>query len=120
MKKIMLLLVFVFVSTLVDAQDTYKKELSKQGDLTAVAIYDDNGVLTQEGFYNEEGTLQGTWTSYDVEGNKTAVAHYDNNKKVGTWYFYANDELKEVTYTDNKIAKVVTWKDNEQQIVSSY
>ena len=113
-------LVFVFATTALVAQNNYKKELSKQGNLTAVAIYDDNGFLTQEGFYNENGTLQGTWTSYDIDGNKTAVAHYNNGKKVGTWLFYVGDELNEVTYTDSKIAKVVTWKNQEQQLVSNY
>lgn len=119
MKKIVLLLVFVFSTSLIVAQETTKKDLVKKGNLIATTIYHSNNVVAQQGFYNKLGKLQGTWISYDTNGNKTAVAQYDNGEKVGTWYFYNGDVLREVKYTENKIAQVTTWKESETQVVSN-
>ena len=87
MKKIVLLLVFVFSTSLFVAQETTKKELVKKGDLVAATLYHSNNAIAQEGFYNKLGKLQGTWTSYDADGNKTAIAQYDNGKKSGYLVF---------------------------------
>ncbi len=120
MKKIVFLLVFVFTTTLLFAQEAIKKELVKKGNLIEAAIYHDNDVLAQEGFYTLDGKLQGLWTSYDTNGKKTAVANYNKGEKVGTWYFYQGDVLHEVNYDNNSIAKVTTWKESETQVVSNF
>ena len=118
MKKFLFTSVLLFSAMIIFAQNT--KDLIKSGDFVKATMYYENGVKSQEGFYNKEGKLQGTWTSYNEQGNKTAVAQYNNGEKVGTWYFYEGEVLREVIYTNNKIAKVTTWKDSESQIVSNF
>src|SRR5690606_24452584 len=103
MRKLVLVLVFVFASNMVIAQEANRKELVKKGNLVEAVVYHENDIVAQQGFYNLEGKLQGTWTSYDTNGNKTAVAQYRNGKKTGTWYFYTGDELQEVSYQNNQI-----------------
>lgn len=119
MKKYAFILVAFLFSAITFAQES-KRELVKKGEFIFATEYHDNGIVSQEGYYNSEGKLHGTWTSYDTDGNKLAVAQYRNGEKVGTWYFYGGEELQEVTYSNSKIVKVVTWKDNNQEIVSSY
>lgn len=119
MKKILLIAVVIVFSTQAFAQAESKKELIKKGDVIEATLFHDNGVVSQEGQYTLDGKLQGTWISYDVNGNKTAVAQYNNGEKTGTWYFYEGEVLKEVKYSNSKIAQVTTWKDSETQIVSN-
>jgi len=118
MKKMALILVFIFSCTVAIGQSDNKKELVKKGDNYVVTVFHDNGAISQTGYYNLNGIADGVWTSYDQNGNKTAIAQYSNGKKVGTWYFYTGDNLQEVSYDNNRIAKVVTWKDSENQVVS--
>jgi len=120
MKKILILLVALICAAGLFAQETQKRELVKKGDVIEAKIFHNNGIVSQEGQYNLDGTLQGTWISYDVNGNKTAVAKYNNGEKVGTWFFYEGDVLKEVRYTNSKVAQVTTWKEGETQIVSNF
>lgn len=118
MKNWLLLCVFTLGTAAVFAQQNGNKKLEKRGDFISATVYYENGSIHQKGFYNEAGLPQGTWTSYNMEGNKTVVAQYDNGIKVGTWFFYNEDVLKEVTYTDNKVSQIVTWKDSEKYLVS--
>jgi len=119
MKKYAFILVaFLFSATIV-AQES-KRELVKKGEFIFATEYHDNGIVSQEGYYNSEGKLHGTWTSYDTDGNKLAVAQYRNGNKVGTWFFYSGEELQEVVYSDSRIAKVVTWKDKDALLVSNH
>ncbi|WP_339609753.1 hypothetical protein [uncultured Planktosalinus sp.] len=120
MKNIILTLTLLLIGTHVFAQDAPLKKLIKKGDLIEAQIFHDNGIVSQEGQYNLDGTLQGTWISYDENGNKLAVAKYNNGEKVGTWFFYDGKTLNEVKYTNNKIAQVKTWKEGETQIVSNF
>lgn len=119
MKTLVLLLVIAFASNMMTAQEADRKELVKKGNAIEAVIYHDNGMIAQQGSYNSDGKPHGTWTSYDTAGNKTATAQYHNGSKTGTWYFYTDEELKEVSYQDNRIAKVVTRKDNETEVVSN-
>lgn len=84
-------------------------ELSENAKVIEVIYYHDNGVISQTGTYTLDGKLQGEWFSYDTEGNKTVAANYDNGKKVGTWFYWNDDILKEVDYHQNAIAKVTQW-----------
>jgi len=77
-------------------------------DLIQATLHHDNGVVAQTGFYNKKGELQGEWTSYNTEGAKTTIANYLNGEKVGTWLFFEGNKIKEVTYSNAKIAKVKT------------
>ena len=120
MKNLVLIVMVLVFSFPALAQETQKRELVKNGDIIEAKVFYDNGIVSQEGQYNLDGTLQGTWISYDTNGNKTAVANYNNGEKVGTWYFYEGDVLKEVKYSNSKVAQVTTWKEGETQIVSNF
>lgn len=91
----------------------------KKGDLTEVTYYHDNGEVSQIGYFNKLGKLQDTWKQFDLNGNKLAVGNYNNGKKVGVWFFWINDELKQVDYQNNKIKAVSQWKD-KKRVVYNY
>lgn len=82
-----------------------------------VVYYHENGEVSQTGSYTVEGKLQGDWLSYDENGKKIASATYENGKKVGKWFFWNGDTLKEVDYSSNAIASVNEWS-NKNAIVS--
>lgn len=102
------------------AQESKKNLFVEKDNLIEATLYHPNGEVAQTGFYTKANKLQGEWVSYDANGNKTAVAQYENGKKVGTWYFYQDSNLKEVTYQDAKMAAVKTYKKTDSQIVSNY
>ncbi|WP_092465676.1 toxin-antitoxin system YwqK family antitoxin [Winogradskyella thalassocola] len=116
MKKIVILLVMLSVG-FTYAQNKTTPKLEKKGELTIATFFHDNGQVQQTGTYNADGKLQGEWTSFDSEGNKLAVATYDAGKKVGKWFFWGDNSLKEVDYKDNAIVTVVEWS-NDRTIVS--
>jgi len=105
MKNIASILMLLFV-TVAFAQNDTKPKFVKQGNQTQATYYHDNGQVEQQGYFNKENKLQGTWTSFDASGNKVAVGRYDNGKKVGKWLFWSNDALTEVDYVNNTIANV--------------
>ncbi|MFT5891809.1 MAG: antitoxin component YwqK of YwqJK toxin-antitoxin module [Dokdonia sp.] len=120
MKKIALILVLVFGFVTVQAQERIKKNTYIQnGDRIEAVLYFDNGVVSQTGFFTEDGKLTGEWISYNAEGNKTATAKYDNGAKVGKWFFWNQDTLTEVDYKDSRIAAVSTWKNEDSRVVSN-
>lgn len=119
MKNIITFLAIVLVTSMTQAQDNIKSTYVSDGDLIEATIYHDNGMVAQTGFYNKENKLTGEWVSYDLNGNKTAIAQYNNGEKVGTWYFFTNEGIKEVSYMDARISKVVTWKSDNTQVVSN-
>ena len=124
MKNILSLLVVCLVANVAVAQcgKTCTKEAKDKfvlvDGLIEATLYHDNGAIAQTGFYTQENKLQGEWISYDANGKKLAVAEYDNGNKVGTWKFYQGDTMKEVTYTNSKIAKVSTWEAKDTRVVS--
>lgn len=120
MKKLVLVIVVLVFSTQIFAQVESQKVLVRNGDVIEATLFYENGVVSQEGQYTLDGKLQGKWISYDVNGNKTAVAEYNKGEKVGTWFFYEGEVLKEVKYADSKVAQVTTWKEGETQIVSNF
>lgn len=109
MKNIVLVVIVLCVSFSF-AQEKISPKVEKIGDKTEVTYYYDNGVVKQHGFFNESGKLQGTWTSYDLQGNKLAIGNYDDGKKVGKWLFWTNETLNEVDFKDSKITSVNEWK----------
>ncbi len=119
MKNILSLLAIVFITSAAVAQNTKNNIYFLDGDVIEATLYHDNGTIAQTGFYNKENKLTGEWVSYDLQGNKTAVAEYNNGKKVGTWYFFSDNSIKEVSYMDARVAKVVSWKTSDTQLVSN-
>ena len=58
--------------------------------------------------------LDGVWESFDSEGNKIAVGNYDNGVKAGTWFFWTDEQLIEVEFTNNKVQDVIYWNTSER------
>lgn len=116
MKRIVMFFAFL-VSVSTFSQEQINPKLEKVGDEIKATYFHENGVIKQEGFFNEQGKLQGTWTSYDTQGNKLAIGNYDNGRKVGKWFFWNDDTLKEVDFLEFKIASVNEWKNNSKLAV---
>ncbi len=116
MKKFILL--FAFLITVVSfAQKDQKRDLkfNKDTNLIEVTYYHDNGAVSQTGFYTTDGKLQGEWLSFSAEGKKTVSGNYDNGKKVGKWFYYTNETVKEVDYNENVIASLKETDVNSNQ-----
>ncbi|RPD96612.1 nicotinic acid mononucleotide adenyltransferase [Aureibaculum marinum] len=118
MKKIAILLIVFCVSFSFAQQNENKVKLEKKGDLTEATFYYDNGQIDQHGFF-KDGKLHGTWTSYNLDGDKIVVGNYNNGEKVGKWIHKTNNVLKEVDYTNDKIEKVNSWSRESTIAVSN-
>jgi antitoxin component YwqK of YwqJK toxin-antitoxin module len=108
MKKVALVL-FILVVGLGFSQNKRTLELNEDTNLIEVSYFHDNGKVSQTGFYTIDGKLQGEWISYDVYGNKKISAKYNNGEKTGKWFYWSASSLKEVDYSNNKVASVNTW-----------
>ena len=105
MKKFILL--FAFLITVVSfGQQKRDLKFNKDTNLIEVVYYHDNGVVSQTGTYTTDGKLQGEWLSFNAAGKKTVSGNYDNGKKVDKWFYYINDTIKEVDYSNNAIASL--------------
>jgi len=89
--------------------------LEKVGEMVKATYFHENGEIAQTG-YLLEGKLHGEWLMYNTEGEKLASGRYTNGKKAGKWFFWQNDILKEVDFTDNRIVNVKNW--NQSEVVS--
>ncbi|MGC6432053.1 MAG: toxin-antitoxin system YwqK family antitoxin [Jejuia sp.] len=108
MKKHIIVLVIVFISSALTAQENTKKVKQVQkGDLIEATYFYADGSIEQQGTFNKEGKLHGLWISYDVKGKKIASGNYENGHKVGTWTFWSGESIKEVDFDKSRIAKVV-------------
>ena len=95
------------------AQQERSLELNKSTDLIDVVYYHDNGEVSQTGSYTKDGKLHGEWISYCKEGKKLISARYDNGLKVGKWFYWNGDTLREVDYSKNEIASINNWTNTE-------
>lgn len=118
MKNVLIAVVLIFGLNMVSAQEK-KDTYQLVDDLIEAVLYHDNGEVAQMGTYNKKGVLHGDWISYDREGNIRSVGHYDNGTKVGTWRFYSESQMKEVTYVDAKIAEVTSYQMTDTRVVSN-
>ncbi len=107
MKKIMILGALV-ISAMTFAQTT-KPVLEQEGNLVKATYYYDNGQIQQQGHF-KDGKLEGSWTSYDANGNKASIGDYSKGEKTGKWFFWSNKSLSEVDYSKSRVAKVQSWK----------
>ncbi|WP_435261199.1 toxin-antitoxin system YwqK family antitoxin [Tenacibaculum sp. nBUS_03] len=108
MKKIIVLACILAVSVL-QAQVNPKYEVA--GELVKATYFYEDGKVKEQGFFKDT-KLTGTWVSFNKEGDKTAIAHYKAGKKVGKWFMWHKDGLKEIDYENNTIASVQNWKDD--------
>ncbi len=118
MKKILVLLVMISVG-FTYAQEERTLKLNKEKDLIEVTYYHDNGEVSQTGYYTVDGKLHGEWLSFCQEGNKMVSAKYDNGKKVGKWFYWSGNTLKEVDYSNNAIANVNEWTNSKATVASN-
>ncbi len=109
MKKYILIFALAFLCIPVMAQEENDATYVKKGDLIEATFYYENGMISQHGFYDLEGKLQGVWTTFDKAGKRLAVGQYEAGKKVGKWFFWSEKSLKEVDYEDHRVASVVEW-----------
>jgi antitoxin component YwqK of YwqJK toxin-antitoxin module len=107
MKNLILIAIFSisFVGFSQDKQATY----SAEGDLVKATYYHEDGSVRVKGFFKDK-KLTGVWTSFDQKGNKTQIAEYKEGKKVGKWFVWGKNSLKEITYSNNTIVSVNDWK----------
>lgn len=112
MKKICVLMLMLSVA-FTYAQKERNLTFNEDTKLIEVTYFHDNGEVSQTGFYTQDGKLHGDWFRYCQEGNKIASAKYNSGKKVGKWFFWENDKLREVDFSNNSISKLSEWKKSE-------
>jgi len=110
MKKAVFFLAVMF-AVVVSAQDT-KPKFEKVGEMVKATYFHDNGELAQTG-YMLNGKLHGDWVMFDTQGKKIATGQYVNGTKTGKWFFWKNDVLREVDFTDNRVVNVKDWSQGE-------
>lgn len=98
----------VLISGVIFAQNIAPK-LEAVDQKVKVTYYYENGKVQQEGFFMN-GKLEGTWVSYDSNGNKKSSGEYLKGVKTGKWFFWNNSNLAEVDYSQSKITTVKNWK----------
>ncbi|MEM9680440.1 MAG: nicotinic acid mononucleotide adenyltransferase [Bacteroidota bacterium] len=113
MKKLLIILVMLCVS-FTYAQNNTNVKYEKEGDFTMAKYYYEDGTVQQKGAFNAQGQLHGTWTSFDVKGNKMSVGNYIDGQKEGKWFFWTKTSLREVDYLNSKIVSVNEWKDKSK------
>ena len=107
MKKIVL--VGVFLISGVAFTQTAKPVLEQEGKLVKATYYYENGKMQQQGYY-KDGKLEGHWIAFDENGNKTLIGEYAHGQKTGKWFFWNDESLSEVDYSNSRVASVKSWK----------
>jgi len=115
MKRMFTLLLVLSVS-ISFAQKERTLELNKETNLIEVTYFHDNGVVSQTGYYTEDGKLQGDWFKFDADGQKIVSAQYDNGLKVGAWFYWKGDQIKKVEYSSGSISFVSDWQHAESAV----
>ncbi|GLU43041.1 toxin-antitoxin system YwqK family antitoxin [Allomuricauda sp. NBRC 101325] len=113
MKKAVFFVALMFTA-FISAQDV-KPTYEKEGKMVKATYYHDNGEIAQVGTMLN-GKLHGTWFMFNEQGKKIASGQYENGMKTGKWFFWKEDVLREVDYTDSRIANVKDW--NQGEVVS--
>ena len=116
MKKIVTIAAFC-IATIAYAQER-QPTLKAQGDLVKATYYYADGSIRTEGFFKNK-KLTGEWIRYDKLGNKVQLAYYNDGKKVGKWFFWTKETLKEVNYSNNSIASVNIWKPESKVAINN-
>lgn len=95
------------------SQEEKKVSVEEVNGKLQATYYHDNGTVAQQGEFCKGGKLQGEWISYDTEGNRVAIGNYKDGQKVGKWFFWSGQTLKEVDFINSKIVKVNEWNNKE-------
>ncbi|PHS53302.1 MAG: membrane-binding protein [Lutibacter sp.] len=107
MKTILKVVILLFcITAFSQEQKVDYKQLNNALVKATYYFANNSAIVEREGFFNEEGKLQGTWISYDIQGNKTVIANYKDGKKDGVWTYFKKDKINIVTYKENIIINV--------------
>ena len=60
----------------------------------------------------------GNFTVFNLKGNKVAIGYYKKGKKVGTWFQWKGNTLRQINYDNNTIASVSTWREDTKVAVN--
>ena len=115
MKTILVSLALIFSVSLFSQNSEPKFE--REGDQVKGTYFHENGSVAQTGYFLD-GKLNGEWKMYNEEGKKIAMGEYTAGKKTGKWFFWEGEGLKEVDYSNNKIANVIVWNNAESIAVN--
>ncbi len=86
--------------------------------MVKATYYYQDGSIKEQGFFKDK-RLTGQWVSYNQKGEKTVIANYIAGKKVGKWFAWSNNALKEITYTNNTIVSVKSWNHDTTKLASN-
>ena len=95
-------------------EPTFKAE----NDLVKATYFYNNGSIKTQGYFKNK-KLTGEWVRFDKTGNKTQLAYYAEGKKVGKWFVWSDEALKEINYNNNAIASVNVWKPDTKLAISN-
>ena len=95
-------------------EPTFKAE----NDLVKATYYYNDGSIKTQGYFKNK-KLTGEWVRFDKIGNKTQLAYYSDGKKVGKWFVWTDESLKEINYNNNVIASVNVWKPATKLAISN-
>ncbi len=142
MRKIYILLIFLFLIQNLFAQDTiriyfdknwekikhgenamYSRKVFKKGDLWYVKDYYLNGQLQMEGSFNNKKCTErsGEFIYYTENGNIDHKGIFLNNNYEGTWIWYHTNDKKssEELYSNGKRIKAEYWDTNGMKVDSA-
>lgn len=107
MKNIITILVLT-LTTIGYSQNT-QPTFEAAGELVKATYFYEDGSIKTQGFFQDK-KLTGEWIRFDKSGNKVQLAYYNNGQKVGKWFMWTKEALKEINYENNAIASVNVWK----------
>ena len=107
----------IIFSFSLNAQESVTPKYQKEGDLTMVVLFHDNGEIAQTGYLKNK-KRHGNWISYQPSGKKSAMGTYQSDLKIGQWFFWNQDDLIEVIYEKNKIVNVLEWNNSDKKLIA--
>ncbi|MFT6370468.1 MAG: antitoxin component YwqK of YwqJK toxin-antitoxin module [Maribacter sp.] len=113
MKKLIFILVMTFTFGAV-AQEVEPK-FEKEGNKVKATYFHANGEVSQQGYFMNE-KLDGAWKMFNEKGDKIAMGNYSKGSKTGTWMFWDGDSVKEVNFSNNRIAAVNSRKNSSSLV----
>ena len=112
-----LVTILLLFSYIISAQKIIEPKFEKEGDLTKVVFFHNNGEIAQTGYFKDK-KCHGNWVSYENTGKKLSMGTYELGMKNGQWFFWKGNNLIEVIYEENKIINVLEWNITEKKLIA--
>lgn len=119
--KALMTAVISMVVLVATAQEALKTEYFEDGQIKAeysianetdvwASFYYSNGSIREVGRFRD-GTPDGFWQSWDLNGKRTCEAYYVNGVKDGKWLYWTDEGTiqYEAFYDDNEIVDFTKW-----------